>query len=48
MQVTLWGTIVEEFEEDRIKTMIEPIVIALVFVLVKQCLGNLFLFNFKN
>ena len=43
MQVTLWDTIAEEFEEDRIKTMTEPIVIALVYVSVKQYLGNLFL-----
>ena len=42
------GTIAEEFEEDRIKTMTEPIVIALVSVSVKQYLGNLFLFNVKN
>ena len=43
MQITLWDTIAEEFEEDRVKTMIEPIVIALVSVSVKQYLGNFIL-----
>ena len=47
MQITLWDTIAEEFEEDRVKTMIEPIVIALVSVSVKQYLGNFILSHLK-
>ena len=40
---TLWSELAEKFDENVVRTMPEPVVIALVALSVKQFRGNFFL-----
>ena len=49
LQITLWGTLAKEFDEETIRSMIDPIIIALVSLSAKQYMGkSIFSYIKKN
>ena len=48
LQATLWSEITENFDEDAVKSMLEPIFIAFVGLSVKQYQGNLLLLYYEK